>query len=498
MNKRTLPPISLIVVCALILSFSLLYLLTIGHFGFWLDEVWAIQDIQNSFIGMVQARANVGHGPVYFSIAWLWYRVVGDTEWLMRMPSLLAWLGTIIISYLMIRKRLAPWIAVLVLFLLLLNPALTYFAQLIRPYSLSVLLVLVSMYWMLHVENDPRLRDSLILAVLSALAINTNYSTAIPMLGQMIYLLVRRHPNWTLSGGIGFGMLAVIPILWYLIEHKSVTAPISWLQDSGFIALYKLPAALAIGRISTLPGYPTLPDYWPVVSVILSSLAIWGGIRSGRLAHLMLIVWLCAISVVAVFALVNGPTIGSLSRYFGVIVVAQIILIGFALDKFRQMAFTSVVVVSSLLLTTLFSWHLYAYLISWNHADWRAALHYVQKYKQDNQQIYVLGIWQDRFPYEYYQNNYEISDPIVILDEQIPRRDIQVPRLPQVTKDTKYLWVLVSRRVRRNLSESEVKMNIAELFKLSNSFKNRHIRLVEDPIVGRINILKYSLQPNYE
>jgi len=114
---------------------------------------------------MVQNLALRGHGPVYFSIAWLWHRLVGDSEWLLRLPSLLSWLGVVTIGTFMVRRHACPWVGVLVALLLLINPTLVQFAQLTRLYALAILLALLGMAWMLHIEERSRPRGIIVLAI---------------------------------------------------------------------------------------------------------------------------------------------------------------------------------------------------------------------------------------------------------------------------------------------------------------------------------------------
>ena len=107
-----------------------LYLLTLDRAGFWLDEVSTLLDIRRPFLEMIRARAEAGHGPVYFSLAWVWVRVAGESEWLLRLPSVIAWLLVVALAAQLVAKRLGEWVAVLAVLLLLVNaPCFTNFGS---------------------------------------------------------------------------------------------------------------------------------------------------------------------------------------------------------------------------------------------------------------------------------------------------------------------------------------------------------------------------------
>jgi len=474
----------------LILFFTLFYLLTIDNAGFWLDEVWSINDLKKPYLQMIEARATAGHGPLYFSIAWLWLHLVGDTEWPMRLPALLAWLGIIVFSTLLIRKKIGPWGTVFTVLLLSLSPSLFYLAQLVRPYTLSILLILINITWMLHIEDRPRLRDSLILAAISALAINTHASTAIPLIGQIIYLLARRKPHWNLSFAIGFGLLAILPLLLHLFEHRSWTnSPISWLQHAVFLDLLKLPTAILLGKTS---NELTLPTYWPALSILLSILTIWGGIQSGRLGRVLLIIWGFTILVVTVITLINGPAIGTLIRYFGTITVAQIILMNFAI--FGQRKFRIAILWSTAFpLALLLAWHLFISLNSHRHPDWRTALAYVQEHRQGKQQLHVLADSFEMLIYEHYYEKLQMHSQASLVKNQEINQEVLTLDLRDITNNTKYLWIIFGEGLMNYYSHDDIRIKLLHSLQRNHSLRSQSIQLTEDLTIGNITILRYRL-----
>lgn len=361
--------IPLLLILLLLLSFSILYLATIDRAGFWLDEVSAILDLRKNFLAMINSRATAGHGPFYFSLTWPWYRLVGDSEWLMRLPALLAWLTTVGLSATLVRKYIGPWMAVLVTLLLLLNPTLVSLAQLARPYSLTILLILGALAWTLQIEDHPTPKNALILTLLSALALTTHFSAAMPVTGLLVYLLARRHPQWLLAGSIMLGTIAILPILLHLSETRTVTAPISWLWKASWKDLYGLPTKLAFGRVE---------DNWFSFTPLLVVVAILGGLKSGRLGRLLLLVWGIAFLVVIILITIEGSSLGSIMRYFGTATVAQTTLVGLAVGIISPNRY--IVIALAMPLVLLSAWRLQTDLNSWEHQDWRAAVLYVQQH----------------------------------------------------------------------------------------------------------------------
>ena len=76
-SHRPVPTLTLVLLMA---AFSMLYMATLDQAGFWLDEVSTILDLRKGFLDMVDSRATVGHGPVYFSLVWPWYQLILPTN----------------------------------------------------------------------------------------------------------------------------------------------------------------------------------------------------------------------------------------------------------------------------------------------------------------------------------------------------------------------------------------------------------------------------------
>lgn len=477
--RLSLPDILLV---SLLLGFTLLYLGTIDRSGLWLDEVLSVHDFQKDFLEMVEARALNGHGPVYFSVGWLWYRLVGDTEWLLRLPSMLAWLAMVAVSIAMVKRSVGPWTAVLAALLLLLDPVLVYLAQVARPYTLTLLFVVLSMAWILRAEDHPRLRDGMAIAIFSALSVNCHYSAVMPLAAQSIYLLARRKPCWSLSAAIFAGTLTVLPLFAFLIEHKGAAEPISWLGTACLEDILQFPSTLSVKT----------DRLWPYVTPILASLAVWGGLRSGRLGHLLLMVWGTAILVLVVLVLTNGIAIGSVGRYFGAAAVGQTLLIACApqVDASRVTRGSKIMVVFLILLFGATSAHR---LTSWIHPDWRQALEYVRQHETEHDQVYVLGDHLDLIPYEHYRKKLNLTAEAGTV--QWNGELIEVSRHPHVDDKTRSLWVMIGKNAARQYIKREPDHYVYRLLTERAPFEYRDVELAEHIVVKKITILRFSLQP---
>lgn len=54
------------------------------------DEILTVRSVSLPFVEMLEERAQCGHSPVYFSLMWVWTKVVGDGELALRVPGIVS------------------------------------------------------------------------------------------------------------------------------------------------------------------------------------------------------------------------------------------------------------------------------------------------------------------------------------------------------------------------------------------------------------------------
>jgi len=132
----------------------------LGRQSLWIDEVmtWYNAEI-GSRLALDEVLGNV-HGPLHGVIVHLWCGIAGDSEWALRLPSVvagvvlvpaLAWLAAAWLG----REAAAPaaWLAAV-------SPFLVWYSQEARNYSLFILCVALSAAALLSLRKQPSVRTA--------------------------------------------------------------------------------------------------------------------------------------------------------------------------------------------------------------------------------------------------------------------------------------------------------------------------------------------------
>jgi len=134
---RSIIGLGLILLFALALRWSHL-----GTRNIWFDEAWSWY-ISQQPLGVIleEGRSNI-HPPFLHIVLKLWTALFGDSRVALRMPSLLANVGTIGLVYVLGRWLLSRQAALLAAFFLALSPHQVFYAQEARMYALVSVLTL--------------------------------------------------------------------------------------------------------------------------------------------------------------------------------------------------------------------------------------------------------------------------------------------------------------------------------------------------------------------
>jgi len=135
-------PLAIITVLGLGLRLRL-----IGQAQLWYDESGSLWMVSLPFVRMVAATAGDAHPPLYLTLLWAWVRLAGSSEAAVRLPSAIASVLCIPLTY-AIAKRLqfSRAVSLSAAVLVAVLPAQLYYAQEARMYSLLTLEVSVALY----------------------------------------------------------------------------------------------------------------------------------------------------------------------------------------------------------------------------------------------------------------------------------------------------------------------------------------------------------------
>lgn len=157
------------------------------------------------------------HAPTWFVTFWAWQRLVGSSEFMARVYSILLFLLTLAITYRLGRRWFgAPIFGMFAVAALGVNAYAHIYSLEIRPYALVMLTAALSMWayerWLTH----PTWRRALLWGASAALVMWIHYYLAFLVMAQAIFTLFNRPTRRMLAqsiGAAGFALLLWLPLL---------------------------------------------------------------------------------------------------------------------------------------------------------------------------------------------------------------------------------------------------------------------------------------------
>ena len=239
--------------------------------GLWYDEiVTLVLSARKPISTIVTAFPGVNQHPLYSVLAHLSIVWFGDTHWAVRLPAMLAGVGTIAATWHLARRMLSDveaWAATAVL-------ATSYhhiwFSQNARGYTLLGCLAVVSTHLLLRLIDDDRPRRLAAYAVVAALGVYTHLTMALVVAGQAVVLAAcvglklpvaaRWSRGRLLVAGGGAALLALVayaPFAGDVLRAVDAPAPKQAAQvaTAGWAASEALRALLdGAGGVATVVG----------------------------------------------------------------------------------------------------------------------------------------------------------------------------------------------------------------------------------------------------
>ena len=240
---------------------ALLRFYRLGHQGFWFDEGNTALEVKYTLGQMLTLLKHYeSTPPLYYGIAWVWSHVFGDTEAGLRSLSALMGVLAVPVAYGAASKLVSRRAGLIAAALVAFNPYLIWYSQEARAYSMLVLLTGAGLWAFAHAREEPSGKNLALWAVISALALATEYYAFLVFLPEALWLIYvhRRHRGLWIS----LAALAVwsAPLLWFAISqnatgHASWIGPIPLGPRLGqiipqFLVGYGAPALAVLERVA--------------------------------------------------------------------------------------------------------------------------------------------------------------------------------------------------------------------------------------------------------
>lgn len=284
-----------------------------------LDEFGTLWAVGSDFSTAVERSIDFhGQSPVYYVLAWAFLKVLGESEAVIRLPSLLATAVAAVVVYrtgLLVHGRRAGLLAATVFWL---SPIAVRMATGARPYGLAFLFASIALYGFIRAAGDGRPASRTWFVAGGVGLIAAHYLWALTLLGMGAAYLVtpalRRSYTW---GRFSFDVAAMAllgsPLISQVLSLWGRRGELLWVSAINYNQL--------------------LVPFLPIAVLVLGGLAA-GAFRSWR-THLEgsfnLLILAAVAQPVTLLAMAYGGTNLFVSRYIAGGLVAACVLAGVAL-----------------------------------------------------------------------------------------------------------------------------------------------------------------------
>lgn len=287
----------------------------------WLDETGSFWQISAGFSAIWTRILHVPlpPSPVYIYTLWLSTKIFGNSELVLRIPSIIAMLGAVYLLFRAAREMFDLEFAILTVIIFCFNPIVVYASIDVRPYAFAVLATNATIFILVRLRRDNSNRMAALLGLSAATAIWCHF-LFIVLLPPIIlcFFIVKRFHHKTFWRQFGVALvvfaLAFLPVIpgmlsLFRTSHTHVFEPAPDLMTLFIVLLPALPllSFICAGLIYTLAPWrrdsPIRFQGWRAVFCLFLALIpvlILYGVSAGTSIHLFVLRHeLCAVPGIA-------------------------------------------------------------------------------------------------------------------------------------------------------------------------------------------------------
>ncbi len=259
----------------------------------WLDEATTAVTVRtHSFVTLFTEFLRFDfHPPLYYLFMKVWVLLFGNSEIVLRLPSVLFSLATGYVVYrigtLLKNESAGLWAAAFFLF----NPLVLYYSQEARMYMMVTFFLTAMFYFYIRTEKNVKktlLRDVLLFNVFSFLSFCTFYGSIFPITAVLVYSSIKKRKLPVLfMGGLLAAVILLSPLLLMQLDNARTTVSVvlNWKQALGPASIKNLvliPLKFFTGRISMEPKivFFAVAGIW---TAVISLFTLLGGFKSRTL-----------------------------------------------------------------------------------------------------------------------------------------------------------------------------------------------------------------------
>ncbi len=176
---------------ALTLLAAVLRLSTLDLQSFWYDEAFTpVHVLHASLSATLRAVSHTENSPpLWYLIEWVDYRLLGSGEFALRLPSALAGIAAVPVTWAIGEIVAGRRAAIASAALVAVNPLFVWYSQEARAYGLFVLTAALSILCFLRLRRRPDARRAAAFAVAGILALLSHYFAVFMLAAMAIWLL---------------------------------------------------------------------------------------------------------------------------------------------------------------------------------------------------------------------------------------------------------------------------------------------------------------------
>jgi 4-amino-4-deoxy-L-arabinose transferase-like glycosyltransferase len=306
----------------------------LGQQSLWVDEgntyIRAVLPLDVVVDNVLEVH---DQAPLYYLLLRFSTRLLGSSEFALRLPSVFFGVVNVVFVYLLGRLSGRRRVGVLAAWATALNPFHVWYSREARMYSLGLLLVSSAMWCFVLALRRGGWRRWVALTIVSGAAYLTHYATlGVGLVQLSVFLLTFRATYRAFRR-------------WFLAQVVAVVPAAGWLALSMIFHGYSgmrgswIPVPSLLAPAKTLWNFSLVYDgqftVWIAVALCVFIIILWTGIRrSGEsLWHRTTTVWLILLpSLALVVSFVVGPVY--VDRYLSICIPAYILLLSVGLGTF--------------------------------------------------------------------------------------------------------------------------------------------------------------------
>jgi uncharacterized membrane protein len=344
----------------LMVAFAVFFGLTIfGHTSLRLDEAQSLFQTQRDYAGMLHLVAQDVHVPGYHTLLHIWQLLFGSDIYIARIMSLVFFVGTILMTYVLATYALGRRsIGLFAALLVTISPFMNWYGSEARMYTMLAFMTVLHMYFFIRILKQSGRGRWIFWTLTAILGVYTHYFFIFVLLSEFISVLLLRkrlHGEHAIRNIIIAGAIAGLSLLpWllyvYSLGFASNTQPALAEPSAGdlFDTYAQFVFGFQVSTVNTL-----IVSLWPI-AVLLAFFALQ---RSKKKIPIAMTPFVLLATVPVLSAFLISVTIKPffLSRYLIVALPTLFIFIAWLLTRYRRWIARTVGVVLVVVIGILFT-----------------------------------------------------------------------------------------------------------------------------------------------